>query len=215
MPILGQPLIATAQKIAKENWNLWWEDFEFVGDHADIPTLADPYRFCCFCRDYSLMRHNDSRVVETVRCALFRSDEFRNVVRDDKGGALDNLAKLLPKRIPQIKTERSLLSKLSAFARPEEFVAWDRFARCGAHYLAQRHDYPRGQQGDLLRSPRKSPPYRTYADYLRDVHILRDGKAGDEIRHFVGDLGASTNGFVLRVLDCCLMIVGNRWTEKD
>ena len=210
MPIFDQPLLAKAGRIADDNWKVWQKDFEFDGDHARIPTLSDRYRFCCFCRDYSLIRHSSSSVVESVRRALCDSDEFRQVVQDTNGGALDKLAEQLPRRVPGIETERSLLSKLAAFARPDEFIAWDTFAQRGVHYLARRAEYPPAPPGVPLRSPKKSAPYRTYADYLSDVRTLLDGASGNEIRDFVGDQGTRTKGFVLRVLDCCLMIVGGR-----
>lgn len=210
MPLFDDADLTKAKEIADKNWTEWQEDFEYNGAYERLPVLQEPYRFCRFCRDYSLMRYADSNVVEKVRTLLFGRELFRSVVEDETGANLDALADDLPKRIPEVDAERSMLSKLAAFARPDKFIAYDRFARRGAHYFVNRSRYPQVALGALLRSPRKSAPYRTYVDYLRDVNTVSGSEAGDQVRNSVG-ADSRGNGFVLRVLDCCLMMVGNRW----
>lgn len=209
---LPDELLMRAAKIAEDNWRVWIEDFMHAGDPAEIPTLADPFRFCRFCRDYSLVRNANSNTVEELRRQLFQSQEFANALSDASGKALEKLAQALPLKISAIDIERSLLSKLAAFARPEVFVAWDRFSRIGTHYLCNYNAYPHPVDEIPLRSPRKSAPYLFYDEYLTQVHTLMAGELGAQIEQFVeNNFALPCSKFVPRILDCCLMIVGNRW----
>lgn len=210
MAFLDESDLRNALRISNANWDLWRDDFEFNGDNSRLPVLTQPYRFCCFCRDYSLLRHQSSQVVERVRSELVYSPKFKLMLQDRTGKKLDDLAEELASRVGGIKKERSLLSKLAAFAQPATFIAWDRFARRGAKYIASQITSPSPPRGRMRAPKGKYTPYRTYESYLADVSAILDSDVGEEIGRTTG---ADPRGraYTLRVLDCYLMTVGNRW----
>jgi|GEM_PF-1609920 len=209
-----------ARWLAEVNWSDWRRDFEHSGKPDEIPILNDQARFHRFCQEYSVLRYKTLERKKEVWVFLCKKNRILNAVTDTSGLRIDHLAKEISKEFSSPDDEdkfeepRSLLSKLASFIRPAEFIAYDRYARRGAHYVANRSAYPVAPAGGPLRYPLKNFPYNNYSDYRRDVRKIQKGSAGNQIRNFIGN-DPRGEAFTLRVIDCCLMMVGNRWVHAD
>jgi hypothetical protein len=187
---------------AGANWLKWRADFEFEGNADQLPVLQHQDRYRAFIKDYSLLRYYTGDEREALRTRLSHPPSFQTAVDQPNGQGIDALAQGLREEFPAFDTERSFLSKLAAFARPETFVAWDRFARKG---VARQNSGPANGN------------YQSYADYLRAVRQVLSAELGREIRQFVEQapcIPAEQECFVLRVLDVYLMILGGRWSTE-
>ena len=80
-----------------------------------------------------------------------------------------------------------------------QFIAWDRFAKKGVNIALGRS---------------ATFTFNSYSDYLADVDLLWNGKLGRQIREFVqshaSNQAENLPGFVRRVLDVYLMMLGGR-----
>jgi hypothetical protein len=210
MPFFTNDELNQATTIAEQNWADWHENFMFEDeDKSRIPVLADRFQFCYFCRAYYVLQKYSLDQVETIRVSLFNHDSYRVALEDPNGTGLDILSAQLKQDLA-IKNERSFLSKLAAFSKPDVFMALDKYAGNGAHFIS---GLPLDHLVPPLRSPRprnRPHPYQSYAQYLGAVNGLLNGPAGNEIRNYIGN-DLRGDAFYRRVLDCCLMIIGNRW----
>ena len=191
--------ILAATCLARKNWSDWQDVFEHSGPITTNPLFAER-RFGEFCRDYSVGR--------TIRKGT--RDDFRELrkelpvaTKDDTGRALDKLESRLRERFSTGNGERrliSVVSKTSAFVRPERFVAWDRFAKQGANIALGR-----GQ----------SLQFHDYAEYLAAFDRIWNDERGEAIREYAAKQRRGSGverepRFLRRVLDVHLMILGGR-----
>jgi hypothetical protein len=190
--------IEAALPIACKNWRDWRPEFE----HGGHPLLAEPgTRFGTFCREYSVGR----TIRAGTRCDFRRRlvAQLEAAIGDDTGHALDALEDDLR---PDFGTHGgksrlvSVLSKVAAFARPERFVAWDRYAKKGLNSV-------------LGRPP--SARFHTYAEYLAAFDCAWNGQPGQRIRDYLMRHGTQEAiekepRFQRRILDVCLMRLGGR-----
>lgn len=189
--------LAWAYAVAANNWLLWREDFE--GGNVDpLPAIRDQARWNFFISEYSVFRGIKSTIRERIRDELLNTQMFANAVQDATGVELENLAVHLVNRRHRVGIQRSLVSKLACFARPQAFVAWDATARYGLSIL------DRG--GDA----------HSYPDYLKRVNALWRDRYGEQIRRFSSQQrlrGVPTTrlAFQRRMLDVHLMTMGHRW----
>jgi hypothetical protein len=190
--------------MAGSNWLLWKADYEFSGPPEEMPVLVKTDRYRAFVKSYSVLRYlpNDER--ETLRRRLCGARDFGEMTRRADGGGVDELAQRLNGEYPAFEIQRSFLSKLAAFARPDSFVAWDRFARRGV--------------AALTNGP-TSGNYHSYSLYLKAVNSTWEGELGHQVRQFLTDrqipaMEQDGGAFSRRVLDCYLMICGGRWSTE-
>jgi hypothetical protein len=200
---LNQQWLEFAYWTAGANWMMWKADFEYGDDISNMPVLRSAERFSAFVSKYHLRLF---RTHESVRLALFSNDaeDFVKAITNASGQGIDLLAINLNATYPGLRTQKSLISKLAAFAKPERFIAWDRFARKGAAALAK--------------NPNKGS-YQTYEAYLADVNKLLEGKIGIEIREFLSKRRLPSpdclfEAFARRVFDVYLMVQGGRWQAQ-
>ncbi len=198
--LVNENLIMESFEVACRNWLKWRDVFEHAGSLETNPLLAQQYRFSSFCHEYAVARTIRHGTQDRLRRLLVT--KLPAVVRDNTGRALDKLEAELR---PQFGTHNpprsilSVLSKVTAFARPERFVAWDRFGRKGLNIVLGRG---------------VSTPFQTYADYLEAFDSVWDGPVGKQIED--SSIKSSRIGverqlrFLRRVLDVFLMKCGDR-----
>ena len=186
---------------AGSNWLMWRADFEFPGPHERMPVLADQERFSSFITEYRLLQGQTSERREELRQRLLGAFDFREMTKQDDGNGIDTMAHRLSEEFPGLGVQRSFLSKLAAFARPECFIAWDQFAREGVANLTEGPAHGK---------------YATYSDYLAAINTAWEGEHGHRIRKFVDKKRTPTqqpnDAFSRRVFDVYLMIEGGRWS---
>lgn len=126
-------------------------------------------------------------------------------MRYDSGRAFDKFENHLRESFGTHEPKRriiSVLSKVSAFVKPERFVAWDQYARKGLNIVLDR----------------KSSRFVDYADYLAAFEQAWDGSPGQNIREYMARNGQSIvetePRFQRRVLDDYLMLLGGRWKTR-
>lgn len=201
IPISEQELRFAFWK-AGANWLDWLEDFEFKGNLSELPVLARRDRYVRFIREYNLLRYCTGERRESLRLRLHGSDDLPGAMEASDGSGVDELAEKLRLEIPGFGTQRSLISKVAAFARPATFIAWDGFARRG---LA------------VMTSGPADGNYRNYSEYLHAANGVVVGEMGTNIRTFLANNKAPTqalDAFVRRMLDVCLMVRGGRWAGQ-
>jgi hypothetical protein len=187
--IVLQTDLMYAYFMAGKNWIDWRDCFE-SHPQMPLPVLTDDVRFRKFVSEYSLLRKLNKHQRDETRHWLQQRLSVDSLVKSENGegidGALDQMTKI------GFRREISLLSKLAAFARPSNFIAYDQYAvRATREFIGQ--------------------PITTYASYLYSVRILRDGAIGRTITRFLeGKLIPTKDrkAFELRMLDVCLMLEG-------
>ncbi len=202
MKSLDTNLLTFALWTAGANWCRWAADFEHKGDCAELPVLAHNERYRAFVSEYSLLRYYTLDEREQLRQKLYRSNAFKNALKPADGNGIDELAIQLTEEYPGFDTERSFISKLAAFARPDTFVAWDRFARIGLSAVTN--------------GPAKGN-YRSYSEYLSAANGLQSAELGRKIDKYLDRSSLPTdnrNAFRRRVLDVFLMVRGGRWQHQ-
>lgn len=166
---LSITLVRKSIRIARRNWDKWRDVFEHGMPVTTNPLLADPLRFTRFCGEYRVSRTIRGGTQNDLRLEL-KSARFSRAIADDTGRLLDKLeANLRPRFGAHDPARRltSVLSKVAAFARPERFVAWDRYAKRGLN---------------VVRGRGESVPYASYADYLAEFDQAWNGEPGRLIR---------------------------------
>lgn len=205
--VLEDNRIQSWVKIARKNWCNWHDVFQHAGRIADNPVLADKHRFASFLADYYVGRTVRKGRHDEFRRKLAKSRRFRNAISDNSGQALDRLEQDLKRDFGSKKGKNrltSVLSKVSAFVRPERFVAWDRFAKRGLNIVLCRG---------------ASSAFETYSAYLAAFDSVWKGQPGKQIRDYAANayphkaLERETR-FLRRVLDVYLMDCGGRWSRK-
>ncbi len=186
-------------QVAQDNWKEWRDVFEHGGAIATSPLLTDPRRFASFCKGYSVGRTIRRGTQNEFRLALIESLSAH--IEDSSGRALDKLeGELRPRFGTNGGKNRlvSVLSKVAAFVRPEQFVAWDSYAKKGVNIVLGRR-----------------ANFRSYADYLAAFNQAWDGQPGQQIRDFVRANRRKNTfereaRFLRRDLDVCFMQCGGR-----
>ena len=195
-----------ALSMAVQNWAEWRSDFEYAGnDKSNLPVLRNPNRWAYFVWSYSVLRQLPAEAKAIgmgIREQLNDGDRLGDALADNNGQGIDDLGDWIATLHPALGRRRSLASKLAAFARPDRFVAWDRFAKSGAAALCNH-----------------SSNYRSYQDYLTDIDTIWGGPLGAQIRgrvasHPFTSVPVAEVRFQRRVLDHYLMIRGGRWRDR-
>lgn len=189
--------LAWAYAVAANNWLLWREDYE-CGNARRLPVLTEHARWDFFVTEYSVFRGVIGPLRERIKDVFLNTQRFANAVRDDTGAELEQLAIYLAGMGHQIGTQRSLVSKLASFAKPQTFIAWDATARHGLRLLDYGHDA------------------NSYPEFLKRVNALWRDHYGEQIKRFSSNQrlrGVPTTrvAFQRRMLDVHLMTMGNRW----
>jgi len=204
---LEDHLIPDLIKIARGNWESWYDVYTHSGTISSNPVLADPHRFASFLREYSVGRTVLKGKHDEFRRELQGSPEFEEAVRETTGQALDRLEGDLRPHFGSKEGKNrliSVLSKVAAFVRPERFVAWDQFAKKGLN---------------VVRGHGASSPFGTYSEYLAAFDCAWEDQPGKQIKDCVARKGAyraveHEPRFQRRVLDVYLMECGGRWSRK-
>ncbi len=190
---------------AAANWILWEADFTARFGQVPLPVLRRSERFDAFCRDYRPLRKVKTEVRQQMRRFLDGSSEFACALEDCTGRGIETLAINLQRDFGLHGTPRSFVSKLAAFALPERFVAWDRFAKLGARRARAKKAV-------------QSANYTSYPDYLEDVEALWGGCLGERVSGFIAEHPSlrtpGGEAFGRRVLDVYLMASGGRWSVE-
>ncbi len=185
--------------IAGSNWVRFEQNYEHSGRHSMMPVLQQPEKFRAFIADYSLLQRKKLEFFELVRMYLITNEVIEKIVADPSGRELVAQADRMAQKIPNCRREVSLLSKLSAFANPTNFVALDRWATGGVAKLA-------GVPVFAVKND--------YSLYLKLVRDLMAGPIGVSIESYLKNHRAPTrnnDGFKLRVMDNYLMIAAGQW----
>lgn len=186
---------------AGANWKQWEDDFEFSGPANQLPVLCSPDRFYSFTKEYSVLRYRKKSERDDLRSWLNQSERFLEALQDPEGQGIECLAEEIRCHFPKFNTERSCISKLASFARPANFVPWDRYARIGTSQLT---------------SGPNEGAYKSYPPYLKSMNKVIHGALGTRVKIFLEDKEIPTHfheAFVVRVIDVVLMIRGGRWRE--
>jgi len=205
MQSISSEWLQFAYWMAGANWMTWRRDYEFEPLDSGIrfsqmPVLANGERYDAFVGNYSLLHGVQGTLRDELRQRLHLNPDFDHAVDAIDGSGIDVLARELRAefqlKCPRFGFQRSFLSKLAAFARPDVFVAWDEFARKGvARCTGRRRD-------------------ASYAEYLTSVNGIWDD-VKPRILNFLSDKNVPTQrhdtAFPRRVLDVCLMLYGGRW----
>jgi hypothetical protein len=192
-------LISGCVQITRKNWRDWRVVFEHGGPVAANPLLADLRRFVSFTHEYSVARTIRHGTRDRFRLELIK--RLQDVIGDDTGRSLDTLDEELRPSFGTHDPPRrlvSVLSKVSAFVRPEQFVAWDTCAR-----------------KELKVVLAEGAEFGTYEDYLASFEKAWSGRLGGLIRDWVTRNGVedrveSEPRFQRRVQDVYLMKSGGR-----
>ena len=120
---------------AASNWAMWRADFEFGGNPTDLPVLVCEKRFHAFVSEYGLLHGIKKPKRENIRVSLSKWNYLNKINNCEDRYLLDDIVKVAKNEFIFKNTEMSLISKLAAFARPEKFVAWDRYIRRGVSFV--------------------------------------------------------------------------------
>ncbi|WP_010442472.1 hypothetical protein [Ruegeria conchae] len=192
-------LLKKAADEAAQNWIWWKDDYLHDGRFRDLPVLQNYPRFRGFGADYSVFRGWSA---EQCDAALgwfsIQSDpvDFNGLYSEFMKycETHEALKKNLQRRV-------SLVSKLLAMWRPNEFAMWDTLAREG---MRQIHGRVRG------RNYRKNGA-SDYIAFNTDFHCLRKLWSDELNIAAMGAGGANLDGeiryeqFSARILDNYLM----------
>jgi hypothetical protein len=185
---------------AKKNWLDWQHAFEFTGDKASNPVLADKDCFNKFVKEYHVGRTIRKGTREAFRQ---RIQHEISSFQPGTGAAIDALDQKLRKEFGTCggaRGQRSLLSKIAAFLAPETFIAWDKYACRGLCIVLDKTI---------------DRPSNSYQKYLEKLNTVLEGPIGRQICIAIDDsypsqFAARNNRFIHRVLDTYLMRVGGR-----
>lgn len=209
-PHMNEDVLHFATCSALTNWLEWRQDWEHsASGAAQLPILQCEARFRAFKRAYGLQPHPQ---IMAIRGCLIghQANAFEAAVQDEAGQRLDTLIVKIHEDL-NINLHRACITKLAAFARPDVFVACDKWARKG---LARCRDVPVRDYA------------QGYAHYLCDLNQVWRGHIGNQIRETQCEIAECWPGVPVlrrrranpaigkRILDCCLMINGGRWNTQ-
>lgn len=188
---------------ARKNWVEWQDVFEHRGPPSENPLLTDRDRFRKFLSEYSVWRTVKAGTSDTLRLELHHgTSELDALLGDTTGVGLDDMNARLRSRFSSKENGSllSLISKVAAFLAPDQFIAWDRFAKRGTKLALA---VPLGR------------PFTSYAAYIEAVRSLRPQM--DAVERACGgaypsEWSAERGRFLLRILDVYLMRIGGRST---
>jgi hypothetical protein len=193
--------------IAGAAWADWKDCFEATAEGRPLPVLHDLQRYKEFLKQYRVLRPADVNTRNDIRVELSNSNHFNTLVAEGQITLVDHIVNDLATTHPDLGRQRSFVSKVAAFARPDCFVAYDQYASRGAALLC---DGPR------------NGAYESYEQYMSDVNLIR-GHAQKQIQKRLTNLlkkpspflnaDRQQRAFELRVLDGVLMMVGGRWSH--
>ena len=185
--------LEVAALIAALNWKNWRDCFEAGGKMLPERLLEDSDRFQEFIQEYGLWRYASAENRMRLRRWMTEEDRVGRLIAEKDGSGVDCLVQEMKDN--GFTGERSFLSKIAAFARPDVFIAYDRYAKEGLFEL-----------GVVQRKP------GNYVMYLEAVRKLRCDIGKDIEKHLEGRSLPPKNGaaFQLRVLDVYLMMSGSR-----
>lgn len=182
---------------AGANWLAWKADFEFGGQPEQLPVLNDEDRFKAFCGEYGVPRAATTDQRQVIRTWLRTPPNFTNAIGQGAVGIAD-LADVHQEHLGG--RQLSFFSKLAAFARPTQFMAYDNSARIG---LAKVRNEPEAKYD------------HRYIEYSAAIDEVWHDNVGREIRAFIGrappPVGGNRAAFGKRMLDVYLMLRGGRW----
>jgi hypothetical protein len=193
-----------AISVARANWKDWRDVYEHKDSLKSNPLLAAPGSlFRAFCKEYSVYRTIRAGTHDDFRRKLVESRKFANAIRDRSGRGLDELERQLRSRFGTHDPPRrmiSVISKVAAFVKPDQFVAWDQYAKKGVNILLGR---------------KASFSFECYSDYLAAFNAVWDGEHGRSIREYAArkarrKSNESERRFLRRVLDVYAMKRGGR-----
>jgi hypothetical protein len=193
--------IRKSLRIARKNWKDWKDVFEHSGSIGNNPLLADQQRFAHFLWEYRVTRTVRSGTHEKLRLRLAKSE---TAFRDDTGQALDKLEQKIRQDFGTHDGKNrltSILSKVAACVRPERFVACDSYAKKGLNVVLGRA---------------ASCKFNAYSDYLAMFDKAWNDQSGQKIRGYMRKCEKeqrleSQPRFQRRILDVCLMMLGDCW----
>lgn len=195
--VMAQPGLNHDIKLAKQNWADWRDVFEFTGNPAENPLLADSQRFRKFLREYAVVRTIRSGESDHLRQHL-RSDGYAlsTLLNDKSGHTLDVHERELRRSFGARNGSSilSALSKVSAFLAPHIYIAWDSYARKGLKKI----------------SPHTKAD--SYANYLAALNEILKCEVGQQLRASCQNQYPTERkeAFERRVLDTYLMRLGGR-----
>jgi hypothetical protein len=197
--------LASALSIARKNWKDWRDVFEHKGAIYKNPLLAEPgKRFSAFCKEYSVHRTIRAGTQQSFRRELARSRAFLDAITAGSGYELDAIEQDLRTRFGTHTPPRrmiSVVSKIAAFLKPDQFVAWDQYARRGVNVLL-------GRSQNFV--------FDGYGEYLSAFDTIWNAVPGSMIREYVAGNGTNVEKdtrFLRRVLDVYAMKRGGRWPD--
>jgi hypothetical protein len=193
--VVDSSLLPAAMAVAYDNWQRWRRIFEDDG----YAVLSDPSLFDIFCQKYGVGRTIQAGKRDEFRLRLL--ERMPQEIQDVSGKGIDHLDQSCRGEfgIQGARSLRSVISKVAAFLSPDQFMAWDIFARRG-----------------LLRI---SPPPHTgqcpcYAAYLHCLKKAFENGLKTPIQSAISKekivCTPNSTAFALRVMDVCLMISGGR-----
>jgi hypothetical protein len=204
--VLNSTLIPGLLTIARENWNDWRDVFEHKGPISTNPLLDCRNTFRKFLAEYSVNRTIQAKTHDAFRLALRDSPQFEKAIGDGTGRALDEIELKLRESFGTHDPKYSIisvLSKVAAFVRPEQFVARDSYSMEGLKKVLKK-----------VPALKASFQRNTYARYLEAFDHLWEEQPGKEIRNYkITDPHAQVENeprFLRRVLDVHLMQCGGR-----
>jgi hypothetical protein len=185
---------------AASNWNDWKDDYE-SGMLEQIPVLASDERFKRFCTEYKVHRTIKKNTGQKFRKEL--QSAIREIVSDESGKRIDSFEKNNRRLFSSLGAHArmiSVISKVAAFARPETFLAWDRYARDGVKIGVRQAT---------------SCDFLTYSEYLGKANDLWEesgkGLIVERLRYTKFNPPSKSNvAFLRRVFDVALMRLGGR-----
>jgi len=194
--VWNRNVIKESIQVARMNWAAWRDVYEHGGTVQTNPLLTNENKFASFCQEYSV-----SRTIRKGTRNEFRRSLIKRIpvaIREDSGRALDELEQKLRLQFGTHNGTRrmiSVLSKVAAFVRPEQFVPWDSYAKRGLKtVLALKGGF------------------ETYAAYLQAFDVAWNGASGRQLRQWRGAQNKleQEHRFLRRVFDICLMKFGGR-----
>lgn len=184
--------------LAGINWVMWRDCFEEQSEAA-MPVLCDPDRFRQFLSGYNLLMFRNADYKQRLRDWMNRDERVKRMVKQEDGGGIECVLREMHGK--RFNRERSFLSKLAAFARPDVFIAYDQYARRGVRKILS-----------IKRNPQNN------IEYLGKVQKVYDGPVSGAITEYIANRTIPTcyrTAFQLRMLDVYLMLKGGRWCRYE
>jgi len=195
---LDEKIISKSIEVARRNWKCWSEVYEHNLNKNKNPLLMDKDLFNAFCHEYSVGRTIRKNTREDLRKKLIKLKDLGEVLKDSTGGRLDKLESELR---PDFGTREgkskliSFVSKVAAFLSPENFIAYDQYAKKGVRNLLGR---------------RKMNNYATYLEAVKEIMLNKHDAFTRQVKKAKGPRFETDRKFLMRVLDVYLMKVGDR-----